>query len=234
MKIKNAAATIAIIGAFLFINYFYTYNTKAAAVYDNQIAEETTKTFTAKTNVALTKKWTITFSNEVNENSIQNNIKVLDAATNSPVNVKIELGMDKKTIEILAPGTGYGAGKTYSITINKSVTSTNGKSLAQDVKMNFLTAASSTTMDTAFLKQFSIDLADAGINITNVNERNVVVEMVKAINNYLNNPSQELNVQAAKSAYYGLTSDEQSDLKDVLISNLSWDELIKAYSMFQD
>lgn len=231
MKIKKLIAPI-FIGVFLFTGAFYTYSAKAAVVGDTQITQSTTKTFADQTNVALDKKWTVTFSSEVDESSIGNNIKVVDAAGNA-VSVTVKLGANKKTVEIAAPTAGYEAGKTYSITIGKGITSTTGKNLSEEAKMNFTTTTLNPT-DAAFLKQFSSDLQGVEPKVTNANEENVVVLMVNSLNNYLNNPSQALDVQAAKNAYHGLTSDEQSELKNILRANISFSELYKAYTMLSN
>lgn len=86
-----------------------------------------------------------------------------------------------------------------------------------------------------FLKGLSADLKKAEAKISNSNEKNVVISMTEAIDNYVNNPAQALNVQKAKDQYYNvLTDSERNELKTILMSNLPFAEGYRAYMMFKN
>lgn len=284
----------------------YAYKIKAAAINVTQITEDASKIIPAKSNVSLNKNWTVTFSSEVDEKTVNGNVKVMDDSTNTYVDVVLNLSADKKALTIQAPVNGYGANKTYSVLVSNNITSALGKSLQQSVKMDFTTAAiksvdnisdvsttvgvvptlpssvkavltdgttksfdinwnsisssdlsssgtvklqgtlkgtdykvyvninvgSSDNTDEAFLKQFSQDLGSVESKISDSNERNVVVKLKSSIDDKLNNPSTTMNSQPARDAYYALTDSEKSELKSILMANLSFSELLQAYNMF--
>lgn len=268
---------------------------------------QTVKTFSAKTNIALDKSWTVKFSNEINESTIGDNIKVLDNSTGNYVNVTVKLNSDKKSVQVQAPSNGYGVNKSYSIVVDNKIANSNGKNLVQAAKMDFTTAAikstdslkdvstavgtmptlpgsvnalltdgttkafdivweslsqsdiskagtvtvngtlkdtsykvsininvgngSSSDADIAFLKQFSTDLGNVESKISDSNELNVVVALKSAVDAKIANPASTLNAQPAKTAYYALTSSEQSELQGIMLSNFSILELLQAKAM---
>lgn len=81
--------------------------------------------------------------------------------------------------------------------------------------------------NTAFLKQFSIDLENVEAKISNSNERNVVIALKTAVDAKIANPSYDFNSQPIKDAYYALTDEEKSDLQGIIFDNFSLDELLQ-------
>ncbi|MFL0249138.1 Ig-like domain-containing protein [Clostridium neuense] len=136
MKINKVIATAALAFAILNLNSF---KIKAADV------SQAVKTFSARTNVALNKTWTVKFSNEVDEKTIGDNVKVLDDDTNTYVNAAVTLNSDKKSLQIAAPSNGYDVNKNYTVTVSSKIVNLNGKNLAQDAKLDFTTAAIKST-----------------------------------------------------------------------------------------
>lgn len=136
MKINKVIATAALALAILNLNSF---KIKAADV------SQTAKTFSARTNVALNKTWTVKFSNEVDEKTIADNVKVLDDDTNSYVNAAVTLNSDKKSLQIAAPSNGYDVNKNYTVIVSSKIVNLDGKNLAQDAKLDFTTAAIKST-----------------------------------------------------------------------------------------
>lgn len=268
---------------------------------------QTVKTFSSKTDVALDKSWTVKFSNEINESTIGNNIKVLDNSTGNYVNVTVKLNSDKKSVQVQAPSNGYGVNKSYSIVVDNKIANSTGKSLSQAAKMDFTTAAikstdslkdistavgtmptlpgsvnalltdgttkafdivwdslsqsdiskagmvtvNGTLKDTsykvlininvgnasgddtsiAFLKQFSSDLGNEEAKISNSNEKDVVIALKAAFDAKIANPSWDLNVQAAKDKYHSLTTEEKSELQNIMLRDFSFTELLQAYQL---
>lgn len=136
MKIKNVIASAAF--AFVVLNP-YTYKVKAADV------NQTVKNFAAKANVSLNKTWTVKFNSEVDENTIGDNIKVVDKTTGNPVNVTVKLNSDKQSVEIEAPSSGYDVDENYSLSVGNKIANLKGKNLTQGAELDFTTAAIKST-----------------------------------------------------------------------------------------
>lgn len=138
MKINKVIASAALAFAILNLNP-NSLRIKAAEV------SQTVKNFSAKTNVALDKNWTVKFSSEVDEKTIGDNIKVRDNAAGIYVNVIVKLNSDKKSVQIQAPSSGYGVNKNYSVLVDSKIASLNGKNLVQAAELDFTTAAIKST-----------------------------------------------------------------------------------------
>jgi mannosyl-glycoprotein endo-beta-N-acetylglucosaminidase len=90
-----------------------------------------------KSNISLTKSWTITLSSEVDKRSLNSNtIKVIDSSGKS-VAATVTLATDNKTLIIDPPIDGYIPVSSYYVIIDEELKSINGTSLSQKVKMKF-------------------------------------------------------------------------------------------------
>jgi|GEM_PF-3164254 len=298
MKINKVIASAAL--AFAILN-LSSLKIKAAEV------NQAVKTFSAKTNVALDKSWTVKFSGEVDEKTIGDNIKVRDNGSGNYVNVTVKLNSDKKSIYIQAPSSGYSVNKNYSVLVDSKIASLNGKNLVQAAELDFTTAsikstdnikdvnttvgnmpmlpgsvnalltdgttkafnivwdnlsqsdiskagtvtlngilkdtsykvsvninvgnASTDDANIAFFKQFSSDLGNEEAKISNSNERDVLIALKSALDAKIANPSANLDVQAAKDKYHSLTTAEQSELKNIMLRDFTFTELLQAYQL---
>ncbi|SHH99616.1 glucosaminidase domain-containing protein [Clostridium grantii] len=92
-----------------------------------------------KSDISLTKPWTVTLSAEVDKNSINSNtVKVIDESGKS-VAATITLATDNKTIVIDPPIDGYIPSSSYYVVIDETLKSIDGTSLDGTVKMKFIT-----------------------------------------------------------------------------------------------
>lgn len=295
MKIRNVIASAAFACAILSLS---TYKVKAADV------SQSVKNFSARTNISLNKTWTVKLSDEIDEKTIGDNIKVVDKATGNPVNVTVKLNSDKKSVQIEAPSVGYEIDKNYSVLVGNKVCNLKGKNLSQGAELDFTTASiksidnikdvntaigtvpklpssvnavltDGTTKafevawvslsqdyvskagtidlngilkgtkysvslkvvvsDIEFLKKVSNFLGDMEPIIQNSSEKNVVVVLKAAIDAKIADPSQSLDVQAAKSTYHGLSDLNKIELQSIMLQHniFSLQELSQIKSFIQ-
>lgn len=91
-----------------------------------------------KTNVEAVKPWTVSFNKPLTIASVNTkNIKVIGEG-NKSVEVKVDLANANKNV-IVQPVKNYEYNKTYTLIITQNVTSTDGKPLPKEVRMNFST-----------------------------------------------------------------------------------------------
>lgn len=117
--------------------------------------------------------------------------------------------------------------KVGKITLNGTLKDTSYK-----VSININVGnASADDANIAFLKQFSSDLGNEEAKISNSNERDVLIALKSALDAKIANPSENLNVQAAKDKYHSLTTAEKSELKNTMLKDFSFTELLQAYQL---
>lgn len=101
-------------------------------------ADENAEYLPAKVGVDINKPWSIRFSNELMQSTVNTqNVIVLDG-NNSQVAVNVALQGDGKTV-VVSPKDKYSYGKTYTLSITQNVKSKNNDNLNKAVKMTFTT-----------------------------------------------------------------------------------------------
>ena len=78
------------------------------------------KDFIYNNKVNSNKVWTVKLSNDVDWQTIDKGISVLDSKGNK-IDVRAALGEDSKTIVILPPQNGYKLNESYTLTLNNSM-----------------------------------------------------------------------------------------------------------------
>lgn len=86
--------------------------------------------------VSVSKVWKIKFDDELDINSIKNNVKVIDKATNKQVDVSIDFQENNKTLSVSCE---YSPNKTYTLIIDKNVKSKTNKYLSNTISKDFIT-----------------------------------------------------------------------------------------------
>lgn len=102
-------------------------------------SESGMKVFDKRTNIEPNKQWTIKLNMELDTNSIENNVYVIEKNGNK-IDASINLGIDGKSIVVQAPKEGYKYDEIYTLQIKASSEGVKGKSgetLTQDVSMEF-------------------------------------------------------------------------------------------------
>ena len=96
-----------------------------------------------KSNVVLAKPWTVSFNKPLSATSVNTtNIKVVGEG-NKYIEVKVALANANKNV-VVQPVKNYEYNKTYTLIVTQKVTSSDGKPLPKEVRMNFSTKASPT------------------------------------------------------------------------------------------
>lgn len=139
--------------------------------------------FGIKYDQAANKVWTIQFTEEVDDSTIQNgNISVVDKMDNSNVDVAFTKGEDNKSIIVTPPAGGYKSGHTYSIYVKKDVKSSKKENLKRDAKLEFkIIENQQTDSDVKFIKamgenalivQFNSEIQQSDIKDVKVSDEN--------------------------------------------------------------
>ncbi|WMJ79094.1 transglutaminase domain-containing protein [Clostridium sp. MB40-C1] len=116
----------------LFAILFFTFEKSFAT-------ELTYKIFQGKSNVDISKVWTINFNKKIDAETI-NNIKVVDKSDSTNIELKFNYDENNNSVKVSTIN-GYDYGKTYSIIIQDGLKSTDGKKIGQPTKMDFTTSA---------------------------------------------------------------------------------------------
>lgn len=104
-----------------------------AAIYQSIIDVETKNSQA----VASDKKWTVTFTGELDYDDLTQNAIVVTDSKGKKVDITLELATDGKSIIVNPPTTGYVSGESYTLTIGKQAHNKNGKQMKQDKVLNF-------------------------------------------------------------------------------------------------
>jgi N-acetylmuramoyl-L-alanine amidase len=109
-----------------------------AAVFGKAAYADDVKYLPQKSNVDISKSWSIKFNSELISSSVNSNsIKVLDVS-NNPQNISVVLQEDKKTV-LVSPSTKYKYSTAYTLVITKDVRTQTGIALSETTKMQFTT-----------------------------------------------------------------------------------------------
>jgi len=92
-----------------------------------------------RTNVPVDKVWQIKFNEEVNKDTINNNILIYNAEGNRIDGVGLAYNSENKTVTVAPPVVGYKKGQTYSLHIYDTVKGLNNNGLKTHTSMNFTT-----------------------------------------------------------------------------------------------
>lgn len=114
----------------LVILLFVTMDTSFANAEDYQIWNE-------KTNVDQNHDWVITFNQEIDPLTINNENIYIQYNGQAVKDIILSLSTDKKSLKIEAPQNGYKEQETYFLYIEKNVKSITGKELNKPIKMKF-------------------------------------------------------------------------------------------------
>ncbi|WP_461205713.1 Ig-like domain-containing protein [Clostridium sp. DL1XJH146] len=87
--------------------------------------------------VSNVKSWKITFSEGLDRETIEGNIKVVNSE-GQQIDVKFTLLEDSKTLVIDPPAKGYKPNSVYYLKLNANVKSVNGKKLEEEMTMKFV------------------------------------------------------------------------------------------------
>ncbi|PIC64005.1 hypothetical protein CSV79_08785 [Sporosarcina sp. P13] len=88
--------------------------------------------------VSSTKEWKITFSHSVDSNTISTDtVYILDDKGNKQAVQAKRLASDPRVLVVPSPARGYTAGNDYTLHIEKSIQSINGKMLTDGIEMKF-------------------------------------------------------------------------------------------------
>ncbi len=82
------------------------------------------------------KEWTISFNEEISENSVDNTSVYVKNHLGEIIDTNAYIGRDKKTIIVEPPNDGYSSEYDYTLYI-ENIYSIDGKILEEDIKMNF-------------------------------------------------------------------------------------------------
>lgn len=109
-----------------------------AAVFGKAAYADDVKYIPQKSNVDVSKSWSIKFNSELLSSSVNpNSIKVLDGS-NNPQNISVVLQGDKKTV-LVSPNTKYKYSTAYTLVITKDVRMQSGIALSKTTMMQFMT-----------------------------------------------------------------------------------------------
>lgn len=186
-----------------------------------------TKTFEPKVEISETKTWTINFSKELDENTInKENIKVVDQNGND-IDVKVVLRTDKKSIDILPPTSNYTKGQTYSIVVSSRVKDINNKNLKQQTKMSFTIVKDESSTSNDVLTNTREGLIKVKSIVKTQNEKNLASYLIDEINKKIVNQYYKVNSNNVKSKYGALSEVERDDFKKAIFDNFYLEELIE-------
>lgn len=87
--------------------------------------------------VESNKAWTITFNNEIDFNDLTKQGITVTDKDGKKVDVGVQLGQNKKTVEVKAPQGGYKEGEKYTLNVENKVRSNEDKQLKNEYKLNF-------------------------------------------------------------------------------------------------
>lgn len=86
--------------------------------------------------VTITKVWKIKFDQELDVNTVKNNVKIIDKNTKEELKSSIEFQDNNKTLSVSST---YAPNKTYTLVINKNVKSKSNSHLDNVVSKDFIT-----------------------------------------------------------------------------------------------
>lgn len=87
-------------------------------------------------NVSVNKVWKVKFSDELDVNTVKNNVRVIDRDTNQETDINIDLQENNKTLIIYS---SYLPNRTYTLIINGNIKSKNNKYLKNTISKDFIT-----------------------------------------------------------------------------------------------
>lgn len=90
--------------------------------------------------IAIDKILTVKFNNDLKKRTVNNSTVLVQDENNRPVNVKVNIGNDNKSI-LVSPTDNYEYGKSYTLIVTKGVQSSTGKNLSKPVRMKFTTVS---------------------------------------------------------------------------------------------
>ncbi|SOC15603.1 uncharacterized protein YkwD [Ureibacillus xyleni] len=103
----------------------------------DEIGHEHFFTWQPEKSVPVDKNWTIAFNDVIDEKTINAETVYIQYNQQNVEGIKLRLGQDRKSLEVLAPEAGYEKGKTYFLYIEGKVKSTSGKFLNKPIKLKF-------------------------------------------------------------------------------------------------
>lgn len=95
------------------------------------------KVIPTKQSVEQNKIWIVKFNDILNISTVNNNTIYVTDESGKKVLTNLEVGLDKKSVYI-SPKVSYEYGKTYFLIANKGIEKVSGKSMATNVKMQFI------------------------------------------------------------------------------------------------
>ncbi|AEB76592.1 transglutaminase domain-containing protein [Clostridium botulinum] len=99
-------------------------------------ADSTYKVLNKIENVDIDKKWKINFNNKLNEDTLKNNIKIVDEDSKECLKIKVKYNDKDKFVNVECLSKYRSKGK-YILIIEKGIKSFDGKDLSKGVKVNF-------------------------------------------------------------------------------------------------
>lgn len=94
------------------------------------------RTETSLLNVSVDKIWKVKFSDEIDVNTLKNNVRVIDKETKKEIDININLQGNNKNLAISST---YLPNRTYTLIIDGNVKSKNNKSLKNTISKDFIT-----------------------------------------------------------------------------------------------
>lgn len=94
-----------------------------------------------KSNVVVSKAWTVNFNKNLSSASVNNTNIVVIGQNNTYIDISVSLANNNKSI-IVKPVNNYQSNATYTLIVTQKVESVDGKPLPKEVRMNFITSTS--------------------------------------------------------------------------------------------
>ncbi|MGK0468811.1 N-acetylmuramoyl-L-alanine amidase [Clostridium sp.] len=136
-----------------------------------------------KSNVAVSKAWTVDFNKDLNPASVNNANVVVIGNNNTYIDVSVILVNYNKSI-VVKPLKNYESNTRYTLIVTQKVKSADGNPLPKEVRMNF------TTVDTSTSYKIVLDAGHGGsepgaIGPSGLQEKKVVLDITLKVGNIL-------------------------------------------------
>jgi N-acetylmuramoyl-L-alanine amidase len=105
------------------------------------VKASTYKDMGTKSNVILSKEWTVNFNKNLSADSVNVKNVVVIGDNNSYIDISVSLVNNNKSI-IVKPVENYESNKNYTLIVTENVKAADGTPLPQEVRMNFTTGTS--------------------------------------------------------------------------------------------
>jgi N-acetylmuramoyl-L-alanine amidase CwlD len=138
-----------------------------------------------KSNVAVSKEWTVNFNKDLSLASVNNTNIVLIGTNNTYIDISVSLVNNNKSI-VVKPLKNYEFNTRYTLIVTQKVKSTDGSPLPKEVRMNFTTADDGTSYKNKIVLDAGHGGSDPGaIGPTGVQEKKVVLDITLKVGDIL-------------------------------------------------